>query len=186
MFQVMNQRQLIKKILLEFVNEQDDEYQDIALDNLSKVGDFSKLREIDKLTLLGRSGDVNKTKRLFLSRMYDEKGNTFGMLEIKVKVKDINEQPIDNKFSKEFAGQEGYLLPAIQYFDNIPYVSVKFKEFESIDSHVAGGDYKSRFIPLANVYPISHDKIDDEFVKHQEKIDQGRKRFRDMFGLDEF
>ena len=98
----MNQRQLIKKILLEFVNEQDDEYQDIALDNLSKVGDFSKLREIDKLTLLGRSGDVNKTKRLFLSRMYDEKGNTFGMLEIKVKVKDINEQPIDNKFSKEF------------------------------------------------------------------------------------
>jgi hypothetical protein len=182
----MNQRRLIKKILLEYTNEQKDEYQDIALDNLSKIGDFNRLREIDKLTLLGRSGDTQKLKRLMLSRIYEEKGNTFGMLEIKVKIKDLKEQAVKSKFSEEFAGEEGYLLPSIQYFDDIPYVSVKFKRFEPSDKALGGGNYESRVIPLANVYPLSYEKIDDEFVKYQQRVERERKEFKDRFGLDEF
>lgn len=183
----MNQRQLIKKILLEYTDEQKDEYQDIALDNLSKVGNFNKLRELDKLTLLGRSGDIDNLKKLSLEKIYKEKGGTFDKLEIKVRVKDKVEQPINHQISKEMAQEVGFIESPIFHLDDIPYVTIRFKTFEPNKQSFGGGNYKTRVIPLANIFPVGNEKIDDEFVKYRERVNKERDNFkRGIGGLDKF
>jgi hypothetical protein len=169
----------------EGLEENKQEFQDRALDKINKVGGFDKLPDIDKLALLGGTND-NQLKALDLGEIFKENGGTFGKLEIKIRVKDINQQPINHKFSKEFAGKEGYLYPYINYTENgEPYIKVRFDEFISNPDYKGGGSYEERPIFLANIYPIDYDEIKSDFVKYQNNVDQDRSDFLSQFGLDE-
>ena len=121
-------KSLIKTLLRESLIRESN-YQDQALDNLSKVGDFKKLRDVDKLILLEPSQDEWKLRGLSLSRIFSELGGTFGKHMVKVKIKDLGDQHIKHKFSEEMAGQIGWLSHYIHYSDdNKPYVSVTFDD----------------------------------------------------------
>jgi hypothetical protein len=166
------------------LNENKQKFQDIALDKINKVGGFDKLPDIDKLALLGGTND-SRLMSLDLNKIFKENGGTFGKLEITVRVKDENQQPIKHKFSKEFAGKKGYLYPYINYSEKgEPYVTVRFDEFISDPDYKGGGSYEERPIFLANMYPIDYDEIKSDFVKYQNKVDQDRSDFLSQFGLD--
>lgn len=168
---------LIKQIFRKLINE--SRYTDFALDSLEKAGGFDKLPEIDKLVLLGPSGDIPKLQALDLIKIFKSNGGTFGKLQTKVRIKKIDNQPIDHKFSKEFAGKDGFLFPYISYTENNePYVSVRFKEFYSDLGSFGGGSYEERPIMLKNMFPIDYNDVDDEFAKYQLKSDQEREEFR--------
>lgn len=157
-----------------------DKYVDKALENLNKVGKFDYLNDLDKLILLSASGNYEKCKTLSLDKIY-KVNNEFGLRKIKVKVKPVNEQPIDHKFSKESAGKEGYLYPGVHYSDsNEQYVTIRFKEIS--DKY---GNYLELPIMLKNIYPIGYDDDQDEFIKHQLKSDfEGREMKRNL-GFDD-
>lgn len=162
-------------------NENKEEFQNRALEKINKIGGFNNLPDVDKLALLGGTND-DKLKNLNLIKIFKENGGTFGLLEIKVKVKNVNEQPINHKFSKEFAGEEGYLFPYINYSDdNEPYVTVRFDKFVSNLDNFGGGNYEERPIMLDNIYPIDYDEIKSDFVKYQNKIDFKRNEFKKSF-----
>jgi hypothetical protein len=168
------------------IKENKEEFQNRALDKINKAGGFNNLPDIDKLALLGGSDDA-QLKNLSLSKIFKENGGTFGKLEIKIKVKDKNNQPVEHKFSQEFAGKEGYLFPYINYDDddNQPYVIVRFDEFASDPNLKGGGNYKELPIMLGNMYPIDYDKIKSDFVQYQNKVDFERNEFLKSFGLDD-
>jgi hypothetical protein len=175
---------IIKRLLRENLLKE-SKYQDQALDNLSKVGDFNRLRDIDKLILLEPSQDEWKLRALSLSKIFQELGGTFGKHMVKVKIKDLEDQHIKHKFSEEMAGEVGWLSPYIHYSDdNKPYVSVTFDNLEHLNVH---GDtsYKSLPIMLANLYPIGYGDEPIDFTKHAAKRDMERKEFLDNFGFDE-
>lgn len=167
------------------LQESNERFQNTALDNLNDVGDFNKLRDIDKLALLGGTND-SKLKGLNFTNIFKENGGTFGKFEIKVRVKDLKDQPVKHKFSEQMAGAEGYLFPYINYTENGEgYVTVRFDEFEHDSTNYGGGNYKELPIMLKNIYPIDYDEIKSDFVKHQNQVDSERKRFRDDFGLED-
>jgi hypothetical protein len=159
--------------------ENKEMFQNRALDKINKVGGFDKLSDLDKLALLGGSDD-KRLRSLSLINIYKENGGTFGFLQIKVRVKDIGEQHIDHEFSKEMAGKEGYLYPYINNDsdDSRPYVTVRFDTFTSDSELYGGGQYESRPIMLANLYPIDYDEIKGDFVNYQKKVDQERDAFK--------
>ena len=180
-------KQLIKILFRKAINE--NNYQDNALDKLSQVGNFDNLPELYKLVLLAPSNDIQKLKKINLNKIYKENSGTFGRLQLKIRVKDVNEQPINHRFSKEFAGKEGFLYPYIHYSDNNePYVTVRFKEFTSDPQLYGGGAYEERPIMLDNIYPIDYNDIDKEFVDYERKSDYERKEFKkgfeDLFNND--
>ena len=173
-------KKLIKKLLREHLNE--NNYIDAALDNLERVKDFNKLSEIDKLILLAPSRDISKLKRLSFHQIFKDLGGTFGNLKLKVKIKDVNEQLIDHKFSKECAGKEGYLSSYIFYpEDNYRdgYVTVRFNEFVNDPDMKGGGTYNEYPIFLANMYPLDYNDTLEDFVKYQNRRDQDAKEFMD-------
>ncbi len=173
-------KQNIKRLLRESLIK--ESYVDKALDNLSNVGDFYKLSPIDKLVLLGSSGDESKTKEISLIDIYKLKG-TFGKRLVKVRVKPINQQPIDHKFSKEMAGEVGWLTPYIHYSDeNQPYVTVYFDELEHHNE--VDATYKSLPIMLANIYPIDYGDEPKHFTKHDIQREIQRREFLEKFGMD--
>lgn len=161
----------------------ENRYQDMALDTLQRTGSFDKLPEIDKLVLLAPSGDITKLQALDLIKIFKSNGGTFGKLQTKVKIKDVANQPINHKFSQEFAGKEGWLFPYINHDEETGqgYVSVRFKDFNSDLGNFGGGNYEERPIMLANMYPIGFNDIDGEFEKYQLKTDQERDEFRQRF-----
>lgn len=164
-----------------------EDLQNIALDNLKKSNNFYSLREIDKLALLGGSNDP-RLKTLSLSKILRENGGTFGRYEIMVRVKPINDQPIDHEFSKEFAGKEGYLNVGTHYSDddNASYTTVRFNDFVSNSDYKGGGSYVERNIFLDNMYPIDYKGIHNDFVNYDKNVEKDRQAFIDKmkdFGL---
>jgi hypothetical protein len=158
----------------------ENKFIDNALDKIKSVGGFNNLPDIDKLALLTDCGDEEQLKRLDLRRIFSENGGTFGRLMIKIKVKDINNQPIKHRFSEEFAGKEGWLYPYINYNeDNKPYVKVRFNEFIPDQDMKGGGTYEERPIMLHNMYPIGYNEINSEFTDYDKKIDFDRSEFLD-------
>jgi hypothetical protein len=135
---------------------------------------------------LGSSGNLKELKKLNLVKIYKENGGTFGRLNIKIKVKDINEQPVNHQFSKEFAGAEGYLYPGIHYSsNNEEYVTVRFDQFNSDHGMKGGGTYEERPIMLDNIYPIGYDEIKSDFVDYDKRVDFDRKDFLYPFDMDD-
>jgi hypothetical protein len=178
-------KSLIKRLLREsFLKETN--YQDRALDNLSKLGSFYELDEIDKLILIEPSQDEAKLKRINLSDIFRELGGTFGKHMVKVKIKDLGEQRVDHKFSKEMAGQIGWLTNYIHYDDGDrnPYVTVTFDDLQVHNQH-GDSSYKSLPIMLANMYPIGYGDEPIDFAKHAAKRDMEIKDFLRSFGLDD-
>lgn len=178
-------KSLIKTLLRESLIRESN-YQDQALDNLSKVGDFNKLRDVDKLILLEPSQDEWKLKGLSLSKIFRELGGTFGKHMVKVKILDLNHQLIDHKFSKEMAGQVGWLNGYINYAEDgyTTYASVTFDDLEVHNVH-GDSSYKSLPIMLGNMYPIGFGDEPIDFAKHAAKRDMERKDFLRSFGLDD-
>lgn len=174
---------LLSKLFREVLTE--NRYQDQALDNLSKVGSFNKLSELDKLVLLSASGDFEKCKHINLLKIYQENGGQFPNLKIKVKIKPLNEQPVNHEFSKEETGKEGYLFAALHY-DEVrqPYVTVQFDDLEHLNKQ---GDtaYKTRPIMLNNLYPIGYGDVPSDFVKHQAMRDEIAKQIRGYFDSED-
>jgi len=172
---------MIKKWKEFNLNENKEEFQNKALDELGKIGEFENLPDIDKLALLGGTDD-ERLKELSLKKIFKENGGTFGHLQIKVRVRDVPEQHIEHKFSKEFTGKEGYLFSYIHYTsENKPYVTVRFDEFVDNTNYKGGGTYEERPIMLENIYPIDYDEINSDFVEYQKKVDLDRKEFLDRF-----
>lgn len=169
----------IKNIVHKYLNE--NQYINQALDNMKILGVFEKLNDIDKLVLLSGSNNIEKLKRLNLSKIYKENNGTFGRFMIKVRVKPINEQPVNRQTDKMLAGQEGWLSQYIHYTDrhseipNEPYVSIRFDEFESDINMRGGGSYKEMNVMLKNIYPIEFDNIKSDFKKYDDetKLDMG-------------
>lgn len=169
----------IKSIVHKYLNE--NQYIDQALDNMKILGGFENLKDIDKLVLLSGSNNIEKLKRLNLSKIYKENNGTFGRFMIKVRVKPINEQPVNRQTDKMLAGQEGWLSQYIHYtdryseFPNEPYVSIRFDEFEPDINMRGGGLYKEMNVMLKNIYPIEFDNIKSDFKKYDDetKLDMG-------------
>lgn len=172
----------IKQVMgLNLITENKEQFQDRALDKINQVGGIDNLTDIDKLALLGGTNDP-RLKTLNLINIFRENGGTFGKMEIKVRVKDLKDQAIDHNFSKDTAGQEGYLNGYIHYDSDdktpLPYVSVRFDEFTEDDTLYGGGRYKDLPIMLDNIYPIDYDEIKSEFVKYDQRRDQERADFK--------
>lgn len=156
----------------------ESKYTDNALDKIKEVGGFENLPDIDKLALLTDADNEEELKKLNLIDIYKENDGTFGYLEIKVKVKDEKNQPVDHKFSKEHAGEEGWLFPGIHYSDNNePYVTVRFDSFTPNQKLKGGGQYDDYPIMLRNIYPIGYDEIKSEFADYDKKVKSERKEF---------
>ncbi len=174
-------KNLIETTITQFLNE--NRYVDAALEKIKSVGGFANLPDIDKLALLSDSGHTDQLKQLDLKKIFRENGGTYGRLMIKIKVKDIGEQPIKHKFSQEFAGKEGWLYPYIHYDNKLPYVTVRFDEFVPDHTMKGGGTYEERPIFLDNIYPIGYNDIKSAFVKYDDKVKFDRQEFLDRLGL---
>lgn len=98
-----------------------------------------------------------EVKKSSLSNIYNNLGGTFGLCEIKVRVKNIRDQLINHTLSKQCAGKEGYLASYLNRSDKGElYVIVKFNEFIS-DPHLnGGGRFEEYPIMLANLIPIGY------------------------------
>lgn len=73
-----------------------------------------------------------------------------------MKVKDIKDQPINHKLSKEHQNQIGWLYPYIDYSDKgEPYVTVRFENFIKDNNMKGGGTYDDSPIMLDNLFPLS-------------------------------
>ena len=181
----MNILEIIQTEIQEFILE--NKYVDAALDRLSQVnGDINQLNELDKLILYAPSKDVNKLKNIDLGDIFEELGGTFGYLMVKVKIKDYNEQPIKNhKFSEQYAGEEGYMYPYVNYTDDgKEYVTIQFDKFTANPDYKGGGSYEEARIFLANLYPIGYDDTKQEFINYNNKVELDRKEDRDFWDSD--
>ena len=164
---------------------------DTALDKLSEVEFFDKLPDLHKLILLSQDSSNNeeKLKKLSLTEIYKELGGTFGRHQIKVKIKESNQQPIKHKLSQEAAGKDGYLANYISNDDNNQaYVGVSFEEFLPHDDAFGGGVYRQWPIYLENMYPVGYDDENPVLQKHEARIAQERKEFQERMqngGLDD-
>lgn len=176
----------LKNVIRQIIKESNEEFQNAALDNMSKQGGFDNLSDLDKLALLGGTNDYTKLKKLNLGNIFREMGGTFGNKLIKVKIKPVNEQPIKHKFSQEMADQEGYLSRYIDYTkdggDNGAYVTVTFKNFKPDTKMKGGGTYPSYPIMLQNMFPIDYDHTNPEFVAYEKKVEQERNDFKSKWG----
>lgn len=181
-------KKVITKVIKEVLKESNEEFQNIALDNMNKLGGFDKLSDLDKLALLGGSGNYDALKKLSLTKIFKDMGGTFGDKLIKVKILPVNEQPVKHKFSIENADEEGFLSGYPDYDNNPPYeafVTVTFKKFTYDESMKGGGAYKSLPIMLRNVFPIDYDHTDHDFVRYARKVEQDRQDFLRGFGVDD-
>jgi len=173
-------KQIIKKLLRESLIKEN--YVDKALENLSKVGEFNKLNAVDKLILLGASGDEEKTKNISLNDIY-KVNNSFGKRLVKVRVKPIEQQPIKHRFSQQMAGEVGWLTDYIHYSEEgKPYNTVYFDEIEyhnEVDS-----SFKSMPIMLGNVYPIDYGDEPKHFAKHDIEREISRREYLKNMGMD--
>lgn len=163
---------------------------DAALDKLSEVEFFDKLPDLHKLILLSQTGDnQDKLKNLSLTNIYKDLGGTFGRHQIKVKIKEANQQRIKHKLSLEAAGKEGYLANYISNDDNNQaYVGVSFEEFLPHDDAFGGGVYRQWPVYLENMYPVGYDDENPTLQKHEAKVAQERQEFMDRMqngGLDD-
>lgn len=179
--EIFNRMKSLRKYIRQILKES---FVDDALDHLGKVGSFDRLSDLDKLILWGASGDEQKTKRLRLGQIYRELGGTFGKRKVKVRIKDIDKQPINHEFSKEMAGKVGYLSPYINYSDeNDPYITVFFDEILDIGS--AGDTYiNSRPIMLDNMYPIDYNDDPEHLAKHDAERERVSREIGRMFDDD--
>jgi len=174
------------KYLKTFNELNENIFQNTALDKINNVGGFKNLPDIDKLALLSDSDNYDELKKLKLSKIFKELGGTFGMLMIKVKIKDIKDQIIDHEFSKKFANKTGWLYPYINYTDkNEPYVSVRFDEFTTDDKIMGGGMYEEYPIMMDNMYPIGYDETKPEFIKYQKRVEADREDFLNSLNTDD-
>lgn len=173
-------KQIIKKLLRESLIKEN--YVDKALENLSNVGEFNKLNAVDKLILLGTAGDEENTRKIDLYDIYAV-NNTFGKRLVKIRVKPIDQQPINHRFSKQMAGEVGWLTNYIHYSDEgKPYNTVYFDEIEfhnEVDS-----SYKSMPIMLDNVYPIDYGDEPKHFTKHDIEREISRREYMKNMGMD--
>jgi hypothetical protein len=159
---------------------------DSVLDKLKTVGGFDKLNEMDKLILLGESEDETKLKKIDLIQIYKDNSGTFGNFNIKVKVKPIQEQKVKQKFSEEFAGKTGYLMPYLHSSENGAYATVRFDEFITDENHVGSGHYPQVAIMIRNMYPIGYSDTPAEFTKYDRTVAKMREDFKRRRGLDDF
>jgi hypothetical protein len=176
----------IRTLILEEIDKFKQAAQDKALDNFDEFNDFNNLRDIDKLALLGGTNDP-RLKNLDLGKIFKENGGTFGRFNVKVRIKSINEQMINHTFSKEFAGQVGYLNGYINYSDESGYVTVRFNNFLKNTDLKGGGSYIERPIFLLNMYPIDYNDIKSEFKDYDLRVEKDRQYFVDRMndlGLD--
>lgn len=180
----MNILEIIQTEIQEFISE--NKYVDAALDRLSQVnGDVNQLNELDKLILYAPSNDVNKLKRINLHDIYKELGGTFGRFMVKVRVKDYNDQLVKNhKFSMQYAGEEGFLYPYIDYSNEGQYVSVRFNNFIANPEYKGGGSYEEAPIFINNLYPIDYDDTKEEFINYRTRVELDRKEERDNWDAD--
>lgn len=170
----------LRLMILEEIDKFKQATQDKALDNFDEFNDFNRLRDIDKLALLGGTNDP-RLKTLDLSKIIKENGGTFGRFNIKVRIKPMNEQLINHTFSQEFAGQIGYLYPYTDYSndDHSSYATVRFNNFVKNDDYKGGGTYIERPIFLLNMYPIDYNDINSEFKDYDKRVEKDKQYFVD-------
>lgn len=150
-----------------------------ALDNLLKTGDFNKLSEVDKVILLAAGNDTEKLKKIDLIKFYKDNGNTFGDLKLRVKVKELNEQPIKQRYSIENAGKIGYVLPSLKKSpDDVYYVFIKLEEGAEDDIQFGGEYHQDVLILLDNMYPLSYGDVSEEFEKFMNRYNFELGNFR--------
>lgn len=151
----------------------------IALDNLLKTSDFDKLSEVDKVVLLSAGNDIEKLKKIDLIKFYKDNGNTFGDLKLKIKVKEVNEQPIKQRYSIENAGKIGYVLPSLHKSPhNVYYVFIKLEEGEEDEIQFGGEYHQDVLILIDNMYPLSYGDVSEEFEKFMDRHNFELRNFR--------
>jgi hypothetical protein len=141
-----------------------------ALDNLLKTADFDKLSEVDKVVLLSAGNDIEKLKKIDLIKFYRDNGNTFGDLKLRVKVKEVNEQPITQRYSIENAGKIGYVFPSLRKSpDGVYFVIIKLEEGEEDEIQFGGEYHQDVLILIDNMYPLSYGNLSEEFEKFMDR-----------------
>ena len=167
----------------DYINE--NKFQDDALDKISSVGGFKNLPDIDKLALLSDSENYNELNKLDLTKIYKENGGTFGRFNVKIKVKPLEEQPIEHIFSRECENKVGWLYPHIDYDDaGERYVTVRFEEYTPSNKMKGGGSYTQRPIMLKNMFPLAITDVKSEFKDYDKRISIDRNDFLNRLGLD--
>lgn len=126
---------------------------DNILDKINSVG-VDGLSELEKLRLASANNDTNLMKTIDLSKLYQENGKKFGLKKIKVMVKPVANQSVNDEESKKYAGQVGYLLPyTFNNDDLIPMIPVRFGVDLEPNTYTTKGTER---IPVSNLIPIGY------------------------------
>ena len=135
------------------------------LDKINKVG-FNNLTTLDRIKLASYSGDDKYLKSIDPSKLTYKDIDEFN---IRVKVKPIEQQQIDHKLSKEFAGETGVLPPSMHHDENGElYSSIKFDRIVQHSPMDYGHDSSPimlKNLEIIGVAPKKHTNYDTDSYK---------------------
>jgi hypothetical protein len=100
-----------------------------------------------------------------------------GDLKLRVKVKEANEQPTQQRYSLESAGKIGYVYPALKKGPN-DFAFVKLEEGDNDETSFGGEYHKDALILIENMYPLSYGNPTEEFEKFMHRHDYELGNFR--------
>jgi hypothetical protein len=177
-----NNRAFVRKVIWEALSNSIT-YQDAALEAMLDGKTFDELSETHKLALLMSSQDMERLKKIDLLKIFKERGNTFGHLEIKARIKDEGDLSSPTKTVLMNAGREGWLMDHVFQDGGIPYATLRFKGLEVSDKAAGGGNHSECHVALGDLIAIGIDAIDDEFYRHERRQRTDRDEFLRRNGL---
>ena len=151
---------------------EDASYFDSALNKIQTGVNYDELdpRERISMDIL-----VNDSDKITPSAWYKQTGGTFGFLETKARIKDVDAQVQPSKRDAENAGKVGWLFPYIHYSQDEPprpYVQIKTEEIDKssfwADTDM-GYNYKEINAYLDNIEIIAVEDINPKFVEYEKE-----------------
>jgi hypothetical protein len=151
---------------------EDASYFDSALNKIQTGVNYDELdpRERISMDIL-----VNDSDKITPSAWYKQNGGTFGFLETKARIKDVDAQVQSSKRDAENAGKVGWLFPYIHYTQDEPpieWVSMKTEEIDKSDiwrSSDMGYNYEEIHVYLDNIEIIAVEDINPKFVEYEKE-----------------
>jgi hypothetical protein len=110
---------------------------------------------------------VNHTENIDLHKFYRDRGNTFGHVDTKVRVKSVGDQMISSERDRKNAGRIGWLMPYYNIEDdtNRPWVTVWTEDKIEDKRNIMGYYYDTINVYLHNLELI---EVGDQNTKYFE------------------
>jgi hypothetical protein len=142
-----------------------------ALKKMDKGIPYSDLHAKERMSL---DIMVNHTENIDLHKFYRDRGNTFGHVDTKVRVKSVGDQMISSERDRKNAGKIGWLFPYYEIEDNTNYPWVTLWTEDKIEDprNIMGYYYQTINVYLNNIELIG---VGDQNTKYFE-YKQNKKR----------